>query len=132
MSYKVAVVGATGNVGREMLEILHERNFDVSEVVPLASARSVGKEVSFGDDDLKVQDLAKYDFKGTDFVFSSPGGAVSAEYSPIAAKAGAIVIDNTSHFRMEPDIPLVVPEVNPQALKDYAKRNIIALSLIHI
>ena len=126
MSYKVAVVGATGNVGREMLEILHEREFPVSEVVPLASARSAGKEVSFGDDDLKVQDLAKYDFKGTDFVFSSPGGAVSAEYSPKAAAAGAIVIDNTSHFRMEPDIPLVVPEVNPEALKNYGKRNIIA------
>ena len=126
MSYKVAVVGATGNVGREMLEILHERNFPVSEVVALASARSVGKEVSFGDQDLKIQDLAKYDFKGTDFVFSSPGAKVSAEFAPIAAKAGAIVIDNTSHFRMEPDVPLVVPEVNPHALKNYAKRNIIA------
>ena len=126
MSYKVAVVGATGNVGREMLEILHERNFPVSEVVALASARSVGKEVSFGDQDLKIQDLAKYDFKGTDFVFSSPGAKVSAEFAPIAAKAGAIVIDNTSHFRMEPDVPLIVPEVNPHALKDYSKRNIIA------
>ena len=126
MGYKVAVVGATGNVGREMLNILHERNFDVSEVVPLASARSAGKEVSFGDDDIKVQDLAKFDFKGTDFVFSSPGAKVSAEFSPIAAKAGAVVVDNTSHFRMEPDIPLVVPEVNPQALKNYTKRNIIA------
>jgi len=126
MSYKVAVVGATGNVGREMLNILHERNFPVSEVVALASSRSVGTEVSFGDEDLKVQELAKYDFKGTDFVFSSPGAKVSAEFAPIAAKAGAIVIDNTSHFRMEPDIPLVVPEVNPQALKNYKKRNIIA------
>lgn len=126
MSYKVAVVGATGNVGREMLDILHERNFPVSDVVALASARSAGKEVSFGDKDLKVQDLAKYDFKGTDFVFSSPGAKVSAEFAPKAAQAGAIVIDNTSHFRMEPDIPLVVPEVNPHALKNYAKRNIIA------
>ncbi len=126
MTYKVAVVGATGNVGREMLEILHERNFPVSEVVALASARSVGKEVSFGDKDLKVQDLAKYDFKGTDFVFSSPGAKVSAEFAPKAGEAGAIVIDNTSHFRMEPDVPLVVPEVNPEALKDYSKRNIIA------
>ncbi len=126
MSYKVAVVGATGNVGREMLAILHERNFPVSEVVALASARSTGVEVSFGDKDLKVQDLAKYDFKGTDFVFSSPGAKVSAEFAPIAAKAGAIVIDNTSHFRMDADVPLVVPEVNPEALKDYAKRNIIA------
>jgi len=126
MSYKVAVVGATGNVGREMLEILHERNFPVSEVVALASARSAGKEVSFGDEDLKVQDLAKYDFKGTDFVFSSPGAKVSAEFAPKAAEAGAIVIDNTSHFRMDPDVPLIVPEVNAHALKNYTKRNIIA------
>jgi aspartate-semialdehyde dehydrogenase len=126
MTYKVAVVGATGNVGREMLDILCERNFPVSEVVALASARSEGKEVSFGDQDLKVQDLAKYDFKGTDFVFSSPGAKVSSVFAPKAAKAGAIVIDNTSHFRMEPDVPLIVPEVNPQALKNYTKRNIIA------
>lgn len=126
MSYKVAVVGATGNVGREMLEILHERNFPVSDVVALASSRSAGREVSFGDDNLKVQDLAKFDFKGTDFVFSSPGAKVSAEFAPIAAKAGAIVVDNTSHFRMEPDVPLVVPEVNPEALKNYSKRNIVA------
>lgn len=126
MSYKVAVVGATGNVGREMLDILSERQFPVSEVVALASSRSVGKEVSFGDVDLKIQDLATFDFKGTDFVFSSPGAKVSAEFAPKAAKAGAIVIDNTSHFRMEPDVPLVVPEVNPGALKNYSKRNIIA------
>lgn len=126
MSYKVAVVGATGNVGREMLEILHERDFPVKEVVALASARSAGKEVSFGDQDLKVQDLAKYDFTGTDFVFSSPGAKVSAEFAPKAAEAGAIVIDNTSHFRMEPDVPLIVPEVNASALKNYTKRNIIA------
>lgn len=126
MSYKVAVVGASGNVGREMLEILHERNFPVSEVVALASSRSAGNQVSFGDDDLTIQDLAKYDFKGTDFVFSSPGASVSAEYSPKAGKAGAIVVDNTSHFRMDPDVPLVVPEVNAHALKDYNKKNIIA------
>jgi aspartate-semialdehyde dehydrogenase len=126
MSYKVAVVGASGNVGREMLDILSEREFPVSEVVALASARSAGKEVSFGDQDLKIQDLAKYDFKGTDFVFSSPGAKVSAEFAPKAAAAGAVVIDNTSHFRMDPEIPLVVPEVNPEALKDFAERNIIA------
>ena len=126
MTYKVAVVGATGNVGREMLEILHEREFPVSEVVALASHRSVNQEVSFGDQDLKIQDLAKYDFKGTDFVFSSPGAKISAEFAPIAAKAGAIVIDNTSHFRMEPDVPLIVPEVNAEDLKGYSKRNIIA------
>ena len=126
MTYKVAVVGATGNVGREMLEILHERNFPVKEVVALASERSSGQEVSFGDQDLKVQNLGSYDFKGTDFVFSSPGAKVSAEFAPKAAAAGAIVIDNTSHFRMDDDVPLVVPEVNPQALGDYSKRNIIA------
>jgi len=126
MSYKVAVVGATGNVGHEMLNILHERNFPVSDVVALASARSVGKEVSFGDEDLKVQDLGKYDFKGTDIVLSSPGAAISAEFAPIAGKAGAVEIDNTSHFRMDPDVPLVVPEVNPEAIAGHTKRGIIA------
>lgn len=130
MSYKVAVVGATGNVGREMLQILDERKFPVNDVVALASARSVGKEVSFGDQDLKVQDLAKFDFKGTDFVFSSPGAKVSAQFAPEAGKAGAIVIDNTSHFRMDEDVPLIVPEVNGHVLTDYMKsndkRNIIA------
>jgi len=126
MTYKIAVVGATGNVGHEMLNILHERNFPVSDVIALASARSVGKEVSFGDDDLKVQDLAKYDFKGTDIVLSSPGAAISAEFAPIAGKAGAVVIDNTSHFRMDPDVPLIVPEVNPQDIALHTKKNIIA------
>tara|TARA_R110001592_G_scaffold3525_34_gene20260 strand:+ start:34056 stop:35081 length:1026 start_codon:yes stop_codon:yes gene_type:complete len=126
MGYKVAVVGATGNVGREVLNILHERNFPVDDVVALASSRSVGKEVSFGDKNIKVQDLAKFDFKGTDIVLSSPGGAVSAQYSPIAAKAGAVVIDNTSHFRMDPDVPLIVPEVNPEAIAQHTKRGIIA------
>ncbi len=126
MAYKVAVVGATGNVGHEMLGILHERNFPVSDVVALASERSVGKEVSFGDEDLKVQDLAKFDFKGTDIVLSSPGAKISAEFAPKAAAAGAIVIDNTSHFRMDPDVPLVVPEVNPQAIAGHTKKNIIA------
>lgn len=126
MSYKVAVVGATGNVGHELLSILSERNFPVSDVIALASSRSVGREVSFGDQDLKVKDLATFDFKGVDIVLSSPGAKVSAEYSPKAAKAGAIVIDNTSHFRMDPDVPLVVPEVNPQALTNHTKRGIIA------
>jgi len=126
MGYKVAVVGATGNVGHEMMNILHERNFPVSDVVALASARSVGKEVSFGDNNLKVQELANFDFKGVDIVLSSPGGKVSAEYSPIAAKAGAVVIDNTSHFRMDEDVPLVVPEVNPQDIEWHTKRGIIA------
>ncbi len=126
MSYKVAVVGATGNVGHEILNILHERKFPVSDVIALASSRSAGKEVSFGDQNLKVQDLSKYDFKGVDIVLSSPGGKVSAEYSPVAAKAGAMVIDNTSYWRMDPDVPLVVPEVNAHALKDAHKKNIIA------
>jgi aspartate-semialdehyde dehydrogenase len=126
MGYKIAVVGATGNVGREMLAIVHERGFPVSEMVALASSRSAGREVSFGDANLKIQDLAKYDFKGTDIVLSSAGAKVSAEFAPIAAKAGAVVIDNTSHFRTDPDVPLVVPEVNPHVIKDYKKKNIIA------
>ena len=126
MTYKVAVVGATGNVGHEMLKTLHERNFPVSDVVALASRRSVGREVSFGDHDLKVQDLATFDFKGVDIVLSSPDAKVSAEYSPKAAKAGAVVIDNTSHFRMDPDVPLVVPEVNPEAIAGHTKKGIIA------
>lgn len=126
MSYKVAVIGATGNVGHEMLGTLHERNFPVSDVIALASERSAGREVSFGDNDIKVQDLASFDFKGTDIVLSSAGGKISAAFAPIAAKAGAVVIDNTSHFRMDPDVPLVVPEVNPDSLADYKKKNIIA------
>ncbi len=126
MGYKVAVVGATGNVGREMLQILDERGFPVDECVALASARSAGREISFGDKDLKVQDLAKFDFKGTDIVLSSPGASVSAEYSPKAAAAGAVVIDNTSYWRMDPDVPLVVPEVNPEAIAGHTKKGIIA------
>jgi aspartate-semialdehyde dehydrogenase len=127
MGYKVAVVGATGNVGREMLQTLAAREFPVDEVVALASERSVGKDVSFGEDEvLKCQDLAKFDFKGFDLALFSPGAKVSAVHAPRAAKAGCIVIDNTSQFRMDPDIPLVVPEVNPDAIAGYAKRNIIA------
>ncbi|CCQ72254.1 aspartate-semialdehyde dehydrogenase [Magnetospira sp. QH-2] len=127
MGYKVAVVGATGNVGRELLSILAEREFPVSEVVALASHRSVGREISFGEDEIvTVQNLETYDFKGTDIVLSSPGASVSAKYSPIAAAAGAVVIDNTSHFRMDPDVPLVVPEVNPEAIDGFTKRRIIA------
>ncbi|MFO1128207.1 MAG: aspartate-semialdehyde dehydrogenase [Rhodospirillales bacterium] len=127
MGYRVAVVGATGNVGREMLQILADREFPVDEVVALASARSVHKEVSFGEDDvLRVKDLATFDFRGTDIVLSSPGAKVSAEFSPKAAAAGAYVIDNTSHFRMDPDVPLVVPEVNGQAVVGVTRRGIIA------
>ncbi|GAB6052190.1 aspartate-semialdehyde dehydrogenase [Magnetospira thiophila] len=127
MGYKVAVVGATGNVGREMLSILAEREFPVSEVVALASHRSIGREISFGEDEIvTVQNLETFDFAGTDIVLSSPGASVSAIHSPRAAAAGAVVIDNTSHFRMEPDIPLVVPEVNPEAIDGFTKRRIIA------
>lgn len=126
MGYKVAVVGASGNVGREMLATLEERKFPVSEVVALASSRSAGKAVSFGDQDLQIQDLAKFDFKGVDIVLSSPGAKVSAEFAPRATAAGAVMIDNTSQFRMDPDVPLIVPEVNPEALAGYTKRNIIA------
>jgi len=127
MGYKVAVAGATGNVGREILNILHERNFPADEVIPLASEASIGKEVSYGEDDvLTVQALKHFDFKGTHLGLFSPGGAISAEHAPRAAAAGCVVIDNTSHFRMDPDVPLVVPEVNPQALDGYAERNIIA------
>jgi aspartate-semialdehyde dehydrogenase len=127
MGWKVAVVGATGNVGREMLTTLAERAFPADDVVALASSRSIGKEVSFGEDDiLKVQDLDTYDFHGVDIVLSSPGAKVSAAFAPRAAKAGAVVIDNTSYFRMDPDVPLVVPEVNPEAIAQYQKRGIIA------
>ncbi|MDH5772880.1 MAG: aspartate-semialdehyde dehydrogenase [Rhodospirillaceae bacterium] len=127
MGYKVAVVGATGNVGRELLQTMYERNFPADEVVALASSRSIGVEVSYGDDKrLKVQDLATYDFTGTDIVLSSPGATVSAEFSPKAAAAGAIVVDNTSHFRMDPDVPLVVPEVNREAIAGYKNKGIIA------
>jgi len=127
MGYKVAVIGATGNVGREMLQTLAERDFPVDDVVALASERSVGREVSFGEDRvLKVKDLATFDFSGWDIALSSPGAKVSARHSPRAAAAGCVVIDNTSHFRMDPDVPLVVPEVNPQAIAGYKKRGIIA------
>jgi aspartate-semialdehyde dehydrogenase len=127
MGFKVAVVGATGVVGHEMLSILAERDFPVSEVYALASERSVGSEVSFGEDQvLKVRDLDKFDFKGVDIGLFSPGAKVSAIHAPRAAKAGAIVIDNTSQFRMDPEVPLVVPEVNPQAIGQYKARGIIA------
>ncbi|CAA9209666.1 MAG: Aspartate-semialdehyde dehydrogenase [uncultured Acetobacteraceae bacterium] len=127
MAYRVAVVGATGAVGREILKTLAERDFPVKEVVALASGRSAGSELSFGEKGtLKVQNLEKFDFRGTDIGLFSPGASVSAVHAPRAAAAGCVVIDNTSHFRMEPDVPLVVPEVNPQALKRFSKRNIIA------
>ncbi len=127
MGYKVAVMGATGNVGREIIKTMAEREFPADEVAALASHRSIGHEISYGEDDiLKVQDLAGFDFTGTDIVLSSPGASVSAQYAPKAALAGAVVIDNTSQFRMEHDVPLVVPEVNPDAIAGYRKRGIIA------
>lgn len=127
MSYKVAIVGATGNVGREMLQMLSDRQFPVSEVYAVASSRSAGREVSFGEDHvLKVQDLAKFNFKGVDIVLASAGSKISKEFAPGAAKAGAVIIDNSSCFRMDKDVPLVVPEVNPEDIKMYTKRGIIA------
>lgn len=127
MGYKVAVVGATGAVGREMLTTLAERDFPATEVVALASEKSAGTEVSYGEDKtLKVQNLATYDFKGTDIALFSAGGSISEKYAPIAAAAGCVAIDNSSHFRMDPDVPLVVPEVNADAVGRYGKRNIIA------
>src|ERR1700733_11123543 len=126
MGYRVAVVGATGAVGREILKTLAERRFPVDEVAAVASGRSTGSEVSFGEKTvLKVQNLDKFDFRGWDIGLFSPGASVSAIHAPRAA-AACVVIDNTSQFRMDPDVPLVVPEVNPQALRNFAKRNIIA------
>jgi aspartate-semialdehyde dehydrogenase len=121
MSYKVAVVGATGNVGREMLNVLAERAFPASEVVALASTKSIGKDVSLGDATLKVKALDYYDFKGTDIVLMSAGGKVSKEWSPKIVAAGALVIDNSSAWRMDRDVPLVVPEVNADALAGIKK-----------
>ncbi len=127
MPIKYAVVGATGNVGREILQILAERDVPAETVTAIASERSAGVEVSYGEDDvLKVHSLKDFDFHGTDIVLSSPGAKVSAEFAPRAAAAGAVVIDNTSYFRMDPDVPLVVPEVNPDAIAGYTRKNIIA------
>ena len=127
MSYRVAVVGATGAVGREILKTLAERDFPVREIAALASPRSAGQQVSFGEDKvLTVQNLETFDFTGWDIALFSPGASVSAIHAPRAGKAGCIVIDNTSHFRMDPDVPLVVPEVNPQDIAKFAKKNIIA------
>ncbi len=126
MSLKVAVVGATGNVGREMLNCLAGREFPADQVIALASLKSTGKKLSFGDQILKVQALEEYDFDGTDIALFSAGSKVSEKYALIAAKKGCVVIDNSSYFRMDPDVPLIVPEVNIEALKGYRKKNIIA------
>ena len=126
MGYKVVVCGATGNVGREMLNILAERRFPVDEITALASRRSLGTEVSFGDRTLRTKDLDTFDFAGQDIAFFAIGSDATKRYAPGAARAGCVVIDNSSLYRYDPDVPLVVPEVNPEAVDGYAKKNIIA------
>ncbi|GGE43127.1 aspartate-semialdehyde dehydrogenase [Primorskyibacter flagellatus] len=126
MGYKVVVAGATGNVGREMLNILAEREFPVDEIAALASRKSLGTEVSFGDKTLKTQDLDTFDFTGWDIALFAVGSGPTKEYAPKAAKAGCVVIDNSSLYRYDPDVPLVVPEVNAEAVDGYTKKNIIA------
>ena len=126
MGYKVAVVGATGTVGREMLNILAERQFPADEVVALASRKSLGTECSYGDKTLKSRDLDTYDFTGTDLALFAIGAGPTKQYAPRATKAGCVVIDNSSLYRYDPNIPLIVPEVNPDAVEGFAARNIIA------
>jgi aspartate-semialdehyde dehydrogenase len=126
MGYTIAIVGATGNVGHEMLDILDERGFPADEVIALASRRSQGTEVSFGEKTLKVQALENFDFSGTDIALMSAGGAVSKEWAPKIAARGCVVIDNSSAWRYDADVPLIVPEVNADAIDGFAKRNIIA------
>ncbi|MBA4171664.1 MAG: aspartate-semialdehyde dehydrogenase [Hyphomicrobium sp.] len=126
MGFRVAVVGATGNVGREMLNVLEDRKFPVSEVHAIASRRSLGTEVSFGDRTLKCQDLEQFDFSKVDICMMSAGSAVSKDWSPRIGAKGCVVIDNSSCWRYDQDVPLVVPEVNPEALRGFARKNIIA------
>jgi|TARA_B110000093_G_scaffold145178_1_gene157024 aspartate-semialdehyde dehydrogenase len=126
MSYKVVVVGATGNVGREMLNILAEREFPISEIAALASRKSIGTEVSFGEKTLKTRDLATFDFTGWDIALFAVGSDTTKEYAPKSAAAGCIVIDNSSLYRYDPDVPLIVPEVNSEAIHECKKKNIIA------
>ncbi|MFV0358640.1 aspartate-semialdehyde dehydrogenase [Tropicimonas sp.] len=126
MGYRVVVAGATGNVGREMLNILAERQFPVDEIAALASRKSLGTEVSFGDKTLKTRDLDTFDFTGWDIALFAVGSSATKAYAPKAAAAGCVVIDNSSLYRYEPDVPLIVPEVNPDAIEGYSRRNIIA------
>ena len=126
MGYNVAVVGATGNVGREMLDILEERQFPVDQVFAIASRRSLGREVSFGDQTLLCEDLEQFDFSQCDFALLSAGGSISKDWAPKIAATGCVVIDNSSAWRYDMDVPLVVPEVNPQDLDGFAKKNIVA------
>src|SRR5512147_1067455 len=126
MGYKVAVIGATGNVGREMLNILAEREFPADEVFAIASRRSMGVEVSYGDERLKCRDLENFDFRVVDFALMSASSAVSKEWSPRIGAQGCVVIDNSSCWRYDPDVPLIVPEVNADAVAGFTKKNIIA------
>ena len=126
MGYRVVIAGATGNVGREMLNILAERQFPVDEIAVLASRRSLGTEVSFGEKTLKTKDLDTFDFTGWDMALFAIGSDATKKYAPIAAKAGCVVIDNSSLYRYDPDVPLIVPEVNADAVEGYSKKNIIA------
>jgi aspartate-semialdehyde dehydrogenase len=126
MGYNIVVVGATGNVGHEMLNILAERQFPIDKIEALASRKSLGTEVSFGDKTLKTKDLDTFDFTGWDIALFAVGSDATKKYAPIAAKAGCVVIDNSSLYRYDPDVPLVVPEVNPQDVHGYSKKNIIA------
>ena len=128
MGYKIVVVGATGNVGREMLNILVEREFPYDELAAVASSRSQGSEIEIGDTGkmLKVQNIEHFDFSGWDIALFAAGSGPTKEYAPKAAASGCVVIDNSSLYRMDPDVPLIVPEVNPEAISGYTKRNIIA------
>ena len=126
MGYKIVVVGATGNVGREMLSILHERQFEVDEIAVLASRRSLGTEVSFGDKTLVTKDLETFDFSGWDIALFAIGSDGTKKHAPRAASSGCVVIDNSSLYRYDPEVPLIVPEVNSDAIHQYAKKNIIA------
>ncbi|MEO0544882.1 MAG: aspartate-semialdehyde dehydrogenase [Pseudomonadota bacterium] len=126
MGFKIAIAGATGNVGREVLDILAERGFPADTIVPLASRRSVGQEVTFGDKELKVQALENYDFSDTDICIMSAGGSVSKEYAPKIGAQGCVVIDNSSAWRYDADVPLIVPEVNADAIEGFTRKNIIA------
>ena len=128
MGYRVVVVGATGNVGREMLNVLAERAFPADEVAAVASPRSTGIELEYGETGrmLKCRNIEHFDFTGWDIALFAAGSGPAREYAPKAAAAGCVVIDNSSYYRMDPDVPLIVPEVNPDAIDGYAKRNIIA------
>jgi aspartate-semialdehyde dehydrogenase len=126
MGYRVAIVGATGNVGREMLVILDELKFPVDKLHAVASRKSIGKAVDFGDQTIKCEDIEQFDFASVDIVLMSAGGDVSKAWSEKIGRAGAVVIDNSSAWRMHPDVPLIVPEVNPDAIEDFRKKNIIA------